>query len=389
MNKPEQDFQYIDHQEPLDQLTAKLIATDDEVAIDIEADSLYHYYHKVCLLQLTFDSNDYIVDPLAGLEFDNFYNALSEKDLILHNGDYDLRMMRSSFGFKLKKTFFDTMVAARLLGYEHYSLATIVNDMFDFSMSKKGQKSDWSRRPLSDMQVEYAVYDTRFLKRIADDFRAKLLELNRLHWLEQCCDKLMATVEIDKPDPDPDRQWRIKGIKWFNPRQLALVKNIWLWREEQAQITDVPPFKVMGNQLIIDLAIWKSEKPYSKLKNADCPRLPRNCSGDRFRSLGKAIKDAFELKIEDCPQPIKSNFVPRPAGEMFKKLKDSCQEIADDLKIDSSVLAPRAALTAISRNRPTTVDEIVQCSDLLPWQAELINDTVQDLASKYPPELTC
>jgi ribonuclease D len=119
------DYQYVDTDEKMKALLESL-APAKIVAIDTEADSLHHYYEKVCLIQMTFDGKNFIVDPLAGLNLDGFLDELADKDIIIHDAGYDLRMMRSSFGFEPKGRLFDTMLAAQLLGYQYLVLASML-----------------------------------------------------------------------------------------------------------------------------------------------------------------------------------------------------------------------------------------------------------------------
>ena len=144
------------------------IDTAERVALDTEADSLHNYFEKVCLVQLSFGGEHYLIDPLAGLDLNGLSEVLADKPLILHGGDYDLRMLRASIGFRPRREVFDTMIAAQLLGLEQIGLAALTERFFAITIGKAGQKSDWSRRPLSENQLRYAVNDTRFLERLAD-----------------------------------------------------------------------------------------------------------------------------------------------------------------------------------------------------------------------------
>mgnify|MGYP001077099340 CR=1 FL=1 len=145
-----------------------------EIALDTEADSLHHYFEKVCLIQLAAGEESAIVDPLCGMDLSALLALLTCKPLILHGADYDLRMMRLTFGFLPEGEVFDTMLAARLLGYEEFGLASLVERFFGVRLSKGGQKSDWSRRPLSESQLRYAGDDTRYLLPLAARLREEM-----------------------------------------------------------------------------------------------------------------------------------------------------------------------------------------------------------------------
>ena len=177
MNTSETDgFVYVRDDAVLATLSDR-IDSAARIAVDTEADSLHNYFEKVCLIQLSIDGAHYLVDPLAGLELRGFLEVLAAKPLIFHAGDYDLRILRASTGFRPTGDVFDTMIAAQLLGIEQIGLAALLDRCFAVSIGKEGQKSDWSQRPLSDKQLHYAVNDTRYLEalaeRLADELHAK------------------------------------------------------------------------------------------------------------------------------------------------------------------------------------------------------------------------
>jgi hypothetical protein len=171
---------YIDKPEALARLTAQL-GNGVHVALDTEADSLHRYTPKVCLIQLTASGVNYIVDPLAGLDLSGFLEKLADTSLIVHGGDYDLRMMLTSLGFQPRKDVFDTLVAAQLLGHTQFGLVALVEHYLDIQLTKHGQKSDWSRRPLSPEQLPMpgmthassrpSPPGSRVNSRVQDDYR--------------------------------------------------------------------------------------------------------------------------------------------------------------------------------------------------------------------------
>ncbi|MCK4999129.1 MAG: ribonuclease D, partial [Anaerohalosphaera sp.] len=233
MNTLHKPYKYIDTDKALADLN-ELMLTTGRIAIDIEADSLHHYYEKVCLIQFTIKNKNFIVDPLAKLDLTSFLNILASKPLILHDAGYDLRMLRSSFGFITESDIFDTMLAAQLLGYERLGLVALIQELCDISLSKQDQKSNWSKRPLTLDQLQYASDDTFYLHELADILRGKLKKLNRLHWHEQACKKMISSAAMEKPPVDPDTVWRIKGSSHLDHFQLTILRAVWHWRDQQA-----------------------------------------------------------------------------------------------------------------------------------------------------------
>ena len=368
-------YTYVDTDAAVSDMLAWM-APADRVAVDLEADSLYHYYEKVCLLQLTVRGRNFILDPLAGADVAPFVAALADKTLILHGCDYDLRMLRGSFDFAPRKRVIDTMIAAQLLGCEKFGLSSLVQEHSGETLSKAGQKSDWSRRPLSQTQLQYAADDTRFLGPLADILLAQLDELGRREWLDEACDAAMATVAIDAPAPDPQREWRIKGVRDLTARQAAFVRELWRWREREAQRADLPPFKILGNDRLLELAVWAEGNPRASLDRG--PRLPRHFRRRRLESLRAVIRKARQLDPSDWPEPKLRGARRRERPDKgFPRLRDSIARLAEQLGLPPSVIAPRAAMEEIARKQPTDVDGIQQVGALMSWQAKLIAPAVR------------
>ena len=380
------NYQYVDTDEKMKSLLESL-ASAKIVAIDTEADSLHHYYEKVCLIQITFDGQNFIVDPLADVNLDGFLEELSGKDIIIHDAGYDLRMMWSSFGFELEGKLLDTMLAAQLLGYQYLGLAAMLEKFFDIRISKIGQRWDWSERPLPARKIEYAICDTYHLTELADILTGKLEKLGRMEWHKESCARLVDAAMQDKPDADPDKVWRIKGARHLDPLTLTILKNIWYWRESQAKEADLPPFKIMINASMIALAGWSAGNPKKSLRSG--PRLPRNCLGRRMKLLQNTIDDAHKLpksKWQQHPKPPRGKRPSATAQQIAESIKEDCLDIASGLDLTPQIIAPRAAINAIANHRPGSIEKIVECSGLMVWQAKLIEDAVKKAIAKYHPK---
>jgi ribonuclease D len=377
LNTPQPDnYVYVRDHVALEALIERIGAAD-RVALDTEADSLHNYFEKVCLVQLSLGEEHYIVDPLAGLELGGFSEALAQKPLILHGGDYDLRMMRASLGFRTRREVFDTMIAAQLLGIEQIGLAALIEKYFGVTIEKAGQKSDWSRRPLSEKQLSYAVNDTRYLGALADCLARELSELGRLEWHVESCQAMVESSGRDRPR-DPDDAWRIKGAGRLTRRQLAYLREIWLWRDEHARRANRPSFMIFGNQQILELIAWAESHSGEPLHQG--PKLPRNITGSLLTTLDQAIKRSAEMSAAQWPELRRREHGEAPSAECVERtnaLRIECARIAKDLGITASVLAPKTAIEAIARSQPRSVDEIMESGKLLRWQAELLHGSVE------------
>lgn len=376
MNTSESDgYVYVRERAAMERLIQR-IDTAERVALDTEADSLHNYFEKVCLVQLSFGGEHYLIDPLAGLDLNGLSEALADKPLILHGGDYDLRMLRASIGFRPRREVFDTMIAAQLLGLEQIGLAALTERFFAITIGKAGQKSDWSRRPLSENQLRYAVNDTRFLERLADRMHGELSARGRVDWHRESC-RAMVESSGHAHVRDPENAWRIKGAGRLTRRQLAYLRELWRWRDQHARSTNLPAFRVLGNQEILGLVQWAESHPGVPLYQG--PKLPRNIAGAQLTTLEEAIARAAGMDETEWPELRKRDHdSPRnDCSEEINSLRAECAQIARELEIAASTLAPRAALEAIASSRPRTVDEIMKTGGLLCWQAELVQGAVK------------
>ena len=347
LNTSESDgYVYVRERAAMERLIQR-IDTAERVALDTEADSLHNYFEKVCLVQLSFGGEHYLIDPLAGLDLNGLSEALADKPLILHGGDYDLRMLRASIGFRPRREVFDTMIAAQLLGLEQIGLAALTERFFAITIGKAGQKSDWSRRPLSENQLRYAVNDTRFLERLADRMHGELSARGRVDWHRESCRAMVESSGRDHAR-DPENAWRIKGAGRLTRRQLAYLRELWRWRDQHARSANLPAFRVLGNQEILGLVQWAESHPGVPLYQG--PKLPRNIAGAQLTTLEEAIARAAGMDETEWPELRKRDHdSPRnDCSEEINSLRAECAQIARELEIAASTLAPRAALEAIA-----------------------------------------
>ena len=358
-----------------------------KIALDTEADSLHHYYAKVCLVQLSLDGKNFIIDTLTGMDLSDFMRLLANKPLVLHGADYDLRMLRISFGFRPKREVFDTMLAAQILGYEQFSLVALVQRFVGVILYKRGQKSDWSRRPLSKDQLQYAIGDTRYLESLSDMLQNELIRLGRIDWFRETCENMVESTAQNKTVRNHDSAWRIKGWSKLERRELNFLRQLWHWRENEARKADRPPFKIMNNKDLMNLAIWVASHPRDSLK--DGPKLPRHFTGRRLGSLKAVIKQTRTMPKSMWPEYRKRGY-PWYLETDYKTevatLQTECSRIASELGIASSVIATRAALENLVRNQPKTIDEMMACGPMMRWQAELLSPKILPLLTNLNNE---
>ncbi len=375
MNTPGsfKSYRYVQTNPELEQLLP-LVQQAGEIAVDTEADSLHHYFEKVCLIQLSVDQEDIIVDPLAGCDLSPLLNVLAEKPLILHGADYDLRMLRASFGFHPRRPVFDTMLAAQLLGYQGLGLAALVQRFMGVTLSKTGQRSNWSKRPLERVQLDYAVDDTHYLHSLARELRGQLQGLGRSDWHREACEKMVVASARITPR-DPENEWRIKGLKDLEGPSLNMVRSLWYWRDQQARECDRPSFKIMGNEQLLALANWAAAHPTEPLTKG--PKLPRHFTGQRLEMLKTTVQQAHKTSEDQYPRQLRRQKKATANKNLVKTLRAEVAVLADELKIAPSTLASKTPLTNIAQAKPSTVEEIMANGPLMRWQARLLQPVLE------------
>ncbi len=376
------NYQYIQTQDALDNLTAR-VAEASRMALDTEANSLHNYRERVCLIQLSAGEGHYIIDPLAEMELGAFLEHIGKKDLIFHGADYDLRLMRATFDVKPKGDVFDTMLAAQLLGFERFGYAALVEHFFERQISKAGQKSNWAKRPLTEAQLEYAADDTRFLGPLADLLRDQLESKGRLAWHGEWCRRVVAAA-AEPNVRDEDEVWRISGTGTLPRKQLEFVRELWHWRDQQAERADVPAFKILGNQQLIELAEWAAAHPEVDFETG--PRLPRHFDTRRMQTLKSSIKRAHSVPKDQWPERYRRQKQVHNGPEckpQIEALRAESARIAGELGLPPSVLAPKAMIVAIARNDARTREAMQACSGMMDWQVGLLEEPLRDVLEKF------
>jgi len=360
----------------------------DRVALDTEADSLHCYKEKLCLLQISTPSGkgwigfseddaqvnapsaprlttrsdkafhrDFIVDPLADLDLNPLTSALAEKEIVLHGADYDLRLLRRNLNF-VPQRIFDTVIAARLIGIHEFSLAALVQRYFEIELAKGSQKANWAQRPLPARMAEYAVNDTRYLLPMAERLETELNSRNRMEWFRQSCQRALELAAIDR-ERDLDEAWRISGAGALRDRASAVLRELWNWREREAEAADRPPFHILQNRELLHSA--------ERFAAGESPDY-KYFSDRRRRAFREAAERGMQLPETDWPvRPRRSGM--RATAEVVKQieqLRRHRDHAAKELHIESSFIAPRATLEAIA------ADQSRANALLVPWQRELL-----------------
>lgn len=366
-------MKWIETQAPFDDAMARMGA-NAQVAVDTEADSLHSYFDKVCLIQMSAAGEDLVIDPLSGIRLDSFGRLLADPTItkVLHGGDYDLRILNRDFGFVVSNLI-DTSICAQLLGYEAFGLAALLERHFNVKLNKTHQRADWAMRPLPPDMLEYAALDTHYLIDLAAKLREELEALGRWGWaLEEFTRLEMVRYEKNE-DPEP---WRkMKNIGGFDRRSLAILRDLHAWRDGLARKGDKPPFKVMGNEQLLELS---KTRPVTAADLAKIKGMSKYVVDRYGRDLVNIIRAAMAIGESDLPQKNEPKpwLRDREIEARIERMKKARDKVAAQLKIDVAVLAPRHILSAVATAGSYDVPAMRE------WQKQVLGDALLAVLKK-------
>lgn len=343
----------------------KTLARHDYLTIDTEFLRERTYYPKLCLVQLAGpDVAPVAVDPLAkGIDLSPLYDLLADKNVrkVFHAARQDLEIFYKLTG-TIPAPLFDTQVAAMVCGYgEQVGYGPLVQDICNVQIDKGAQFTDWSRRPLSDRQLSYALSDVTHLREVYEHLVKRLNEQNRKGWVLEEIDILTSPATYENP---PEDAWQRIKIRTNKPRVLAVLKEVAAWRESEAQRRDIPRGRVLRDETLADIAIHppKSPKDLGKIRN-----MPKDvANGKHGQILLKAVQNG--LKTNDTPAIENKKRLPQELGPTLEMLKML-------LKIQASENHVAAKLIASSEDLQTlALDDGADIPALKGWRRKVFGD---------------
>ncbi len=366
----------------LQRLVARLMQ-EPRVAVDTESNSLYAYHERVCLIQFTIPAGDYLVDPLAvedlSLLAPFFASTAIEK--VIHAADYDLIVLQRDYHFTCGRLF-DTMWAARVLGWSQVGLGHILENHFGVHPNKKFQRYDWGRRPLEPQPTSYARMDTHYLLPLREIQTAELREKGR--WEE--AQEIFAYLRQHVTHPtlsNPDATfWRIKGVHTLDAGERKALYRLHLWRERAAERLDRPVVKVINNHRLLDLACVQPRNR-QELRDAGMTSL-------QIRRFGEGVLHALRAKSRPLPPPpAESKRPPEAVMSRYHSLRAWRKDMAYCRGVDSDVILPNVTLWELSRHPPKTLDELLQVPGIGPWRQAHYGPDLLALLQGLPRPVVC
>jgi len=327
------------------------LASQTRVAVDTESNSLHAFREQVCLLQFSTPKADYIVDPLELAELSLlepiFSNTKIEK--IFHAAEYDLICLRRDFGHKFANLF-DTMQAARIIGYPAVGLDRLLGDKFGIKVDKRHQKANWAARPLTEEQIHYARLDTHYLFDLRDVMEKELIEKDRLHFALE--DFSRACLLEEPKQKGNGASWeRFAGRKDLTQRELTIISFLCRWRDHEAERLNRPPYKVVMDEVLIQLA-----------KNPTEEKVDLSAAGlseKQIRLWGDALLSAIRHgEVAPLVTPKQVERKPDAVIRRLEKLKAWRKNLGLEMKVESDVILPKPYLSLLAETPPRTMEDL-------------------------------
>jgi len=341
------------------------LSTQPALALDTESNSLYRYHYRVCLIQISTTDVDFLLDPLQLHDIEPLGNILANETVqkVFHAAENDILMLKRDFGFSFANIF-DTMLAARILGWPRVGLAALLSEHFGVTLDKRAQLTDWGQRPLTAAQLSYARLDSHYLLALRDLLSDALRARKRWREAGETFEGLPQITYTEKAF-DPEGFWRIKGARDLAPDELAVLRELYLWRDEQARALDRPPFKVLGDQVLLQ---------FSRLQPQHLHEL--RLSARQVDQIGKRLL-AVIARGRCAPPPTPParphNGNGRPDPEVqarFDRLRGWRAQRAADRQVDADIVLTNDALMNISRAAPTTVEALANLGVMGEWKLQ-------------------
>lgn len=373
------ESQIIDNAIDLEKMV-RSVEKEKAVAVDLEADSMYHYKEKVCLIQIATEKISVVIDPLAIKDLSPLKPFFSNPDIqkIFHGADYDVRSFYRDFKIRINNLF-DTELASRFLGLKETGLQAVLKMFFNVNIDKKYQKKDWSKRPLPKEMMAYASKDVNYLLPLARMLIHKLKKIDRMTWvLEECEDLSKVRPVLSNEAP---LFMKFKGAGRLKSRSLAVLEALLQFRKRVAEEKDRPFFKIIGNESMMKIV---TARPVTLRRLKNIKALSNRQISMYGSDLIKVV--AKTLKVPESELPVfpsnKPPMLPNGVPAKIKVLKSWRVSKASALGIDPGILCNNALITAIAVKNPGDSKSLETVKEMKNWQKQVFGTEIIGVLKK-------
>ena len=349
------------------------------VAVDTESDSLYSYYEKVCLIQFSTPKADYVVDPLA-IDVSRLGALFADETIqkVFHAAEYDFLSLKRDYGFTFTNLF-DTMVAARILGWNPYGLGALLDQHFGIKLDKRFQRYNWGQRPLSQKALDYAHLDTHYLIALRGLQHEALEKQNRLREAQEAFER-STRIQPSQKVFDPDDFWRIKGSKELKPQQQAVLRELFVLRDKIARKLDRPPFKIMNDAILLKLArVQPENEPMLQQVKGLGDKLLEYNSEDILRAIHHA------QTLPPPEYPAVHHWRDDNTMVRYEVLRQWRNTLAAQRGVEPDVIMSNQTLMDIARHNPKNLNKLTKMGVLGEWQFETYGKTLLNVLKNATP----
>jgi ribonuclease D len=355
----------------------RLLEAEPLIAVDTESNSLYAYREQVCLLQISTRTQDFVIDPLAIKDLsplgDIFANPNIEK--VFHAAEYDVMCLKRDYQF-IFANLFDTMISARILGRKQIGLGNLLEEFFGVQVDKRFQRADWSQRPIPPEQLRYAQHDTHYLPALRDILLDLMAQEERLEESREVFDGLCG-LQPASYTFDPDGFWRLNNARDFSLRQLAVLRELYLLRNDIAQKRNWPPFKVMSDEALVNIV---KANPQSMPDLYDVhglsARVAERYSGAIFEALERGAMARLPKRPDSTPR------LDPQAAARYDILHKWRKQRALDRGVESDVIIPKESLYALAKAPAHSLKDLERVPGLGPWKRNQYGEELIKLFEK-------
>jgi ribonuclease D len=366
------DYKYIDTPEGLNAILRQL-QREPLIAVDTEAAGYHRYLDRLSLVQISSRTENFLIDPLALPDLSALAPLFTDRGVekLFHDADFDLRILDRDQGLSIEGLF-DTQIAGAFLGERSLGLGSMLETYLDIRVPKAYQRADWAERPLSEGMKDYAATDTAYLPALRDRLREGLKKRGRLHWAEEEFVRREAT-RWTEPGDGREPYLRVKGARDLPPRGLAVLRELFEWREEVGRERDQATFRVLSNQALIAMSVHPPEtlQALGSVSGVSEALVQR-----RGQDILDAIRRGMEVPESELPKyPRSPRFERDPEVEdRANRLRRVRTETAEALELDPGFLMARAMLEEIARRNPSSLDELAEIPEVRRWQVEALGE---------------
>ena len=336
------------------------------IGVDLEADSMYHFREKVCLIQIAIRRTTAVIDPLQINNLSVLKPIFKRNDIlkVFHGADYDIRSLYRDFKINVNNLF-DTELACRFLGLKETGLEAVLKKRYNVRLDKKYQRKDWSKRPLPQEMIAYAAQDVRYLIPLAKSLQQELKNRRRLSWVEEEC-RHLSRVRPASNNSVP-LFVGFKGAGKLGPRGLAVLEELLQMRQKIAQQQDKPLFRIIGNKSLLKLAETRPPN-ISKLRDSDTLGSKQI---DRYgKSIVAAVTRALQIAPHDLPRYPRTTapMVPAIVAKRVKELRIWRDRKAQQLQVDPAIICTKALISALAVQKPAAMSSLSKMKEIKAWQ---------------------